>query len=168
MRPWLNIPKATIFRIAKLMALPYLKNTTPSWSNRGKFRERFHTATKEQYGDNIDNTILDVAQRLAKQAEMLDKLLFQPIRESVEAGKIDVTRAVELSLDGSSWHRILKDYAHRRGLGMPSIGAANDFAQRVKRGLHHGQIVQLSKQLPVRISIEHGKTYLSMDGLIRT
>jgi tRNA(Ile)-lysidine synthetase-like protein len=167
-RPWLNISKATIFRIANSLGLPYLKNTTPAWSNRGKFRERFHKATKEQYGDSVDNTILDVAYRLANQAEMLDRLLFQPIRESAEGGKIDITRALELSLDGTSWHRILKDQAHAKGLGMPSMAAANDFAQRASRGFKDGQIVQLAKHLPIRISMEHGKTYVSIDGLTST
>jgi len=44
-RPFLNIDKNKILNIAHNYCIPYLKNTTPTWSNRGKFRNKFYNET---------------------------------------------------------------------------------------------------------------------------
>jgi tRNA(Ile)-lysidine synthetase-like protein len=164
-RPWINIQKSRIYDIAKAIALPYLKNTTPSWSNRGKFREAFHAATVTQYGEAIDEKMLEVADRFKKQSDLLDQLLFQPIRNSwnEDEKSINVSQALSMKLDGHSWQRILKDLTHTRlGTGMPGFLACDDFAKRVARGIKEGQIIKLSKKLTVRFSKKSGETWITI------
>jgi tRNA(Ile)-lysidine synthetase-like protein len=164
-RPWLKVKKSAIYKIAELFALPYLKNTTPLWSNRGKFREAFHNATVTQYGPGIDEKMLEVADRYQKQSELLDTLLYQPILNSwdPEKKRINVTFALTNKLDGHSWQRILKDLNHSRmGIGMPGLNACNDFALRLLKGLKNGQLVRLSKNFALKISMEDGQTWLQI------
>lgn len=164
-RPWLQVKKSLIYEVAGLLALPYLKNTTPSWSNRGKFRETFHAATVAQYGASVDEKMLEVAGRLESQSKLLDLLLFKPIKESWDEKNtcIDVTVAMGLSLDGHSWQRILKEVAHERlGVGMPGFKACSDFAFRVQRGVTNGQTIRLSKKLAFTFLLKDGKTWLKI------
>ena len=164
-RPWLDVKKSLIYTTAARLALPYLKNTTPSWSNRGKFRETFHAATVAQYGAFVDEKMLEVAGRLEAQSKLLDLLLFQPIRNSwIEEGEcIDVTTAMGIGVDGHSWQRILKEVAHEHlGVGMPGFKACSDFAFRVQRGVTNGQTIRLSKKLAFTFRLKDGKTWLQI------
>ena len=164
-RPWLDIKKALIYKAAADLAVPHLKNTTPSWSNRGKFRERFYEATHLQYGEGVDNKLLEVAMRYKKQAELLDKLLFQTILNSWDekTRSIDITAAVSVGLEGDGWQRIFTDCAHGHlGLTKPSFSACNDFAERVRRGLRDGLVIHLNKRFNLTVSLVAGKTLVKM------
>jgi tRNA(Ile)-lysidine synthase TilS/MesJ len=57
-RPFLEIDKEKIFKFSQKYFIPYLKNTTPEWSNRGKFRNHFLEAIYNQFGKEVDNKIL--------------------------------------------------------------------------------------------------------------
>jgi len=162
-RPWLSIQKSLIYAIAEDLAIPFLKNTTPSWSNRGKFRTAFYKATQEQFGDHVDTTVLSVATRFTKQAGLLKRLLYDPISESWDAKKrcIDITNTIGLCLDSESWLHILTELAHKRlAVTKPSHSACVDFAGRIARGSIHGQTFVLNKHLSLRAEVIAGRTYL--------
>jgi hypothetical protein len=135
-RPWLGVTKDMIYTYAEEAGIPYLKNTTPSWSNRGKFRTQFHPAVREQYGSGVDAKVIEVAGALKRQAELIDRLLYLPIQESwnAEMRTLDITRAIDANVDGSGWSRILTHLCHSRlGISKPSGKACADFAVRVGR-----------------------------------
>jgi tRNA(Ile)-lysidine synthase TilS/MesJ len=153
-RPWLAVPKSLVYKTADTLGVPHLKNTTPAWSNRGKFRTQFYAATHAQYGIHVDEKVLDVAERIRNQSELLDRVLFQPIRTSWNPDKrrINVTQAIQCGLDGEGWQRILTDVAHTHGrIGKPSLAACVDFAKRIGRGIENGQRISLRKDFVVRI-----------------
>lgn len=133
-RPWLQMKKSLIYQVSQLLHIPYLKNTTPSWSNRGKFRETFYKATHEQFGESTDNKVIEAATALAKQSALIDRLLFHPVFESWNPATqmLDVTRAFEAMLDGEGWSRIFTYICHTKlHISKPSIHACRDFAARV-------------------------------------
>lgn len=162
-RPWLNVKKSLIYKVAEQLAVPHLKNTTPGWSNRGKFRTNFYEATKLQYGDGVDDKLIEVAMRYKKQAELLDKLLFQTILNSWDekTRSIDITSAVSVGLGPDGWQRIFTDLAHKcLGLTKPSFSACNDFAVRVQRGLKNGLVINFTKRFSVTVCLKTDKTLL--------
>ena len=161
-RPWLKIKKSEIYETAKTLSIPYLKNTTPSWSNRGKFRDHFYTATHSQYGPSVDDKILEVSERIKKQALLLNKLLFRPILNSWNNNTVDITLAIENKLDAEGWLFIFTDLAHNRlGLKKPTFKSCEDFAHRLKKGVRNGQIISLKKDFIVTIEKSNdGKTLL--------
>jgi tRNA(Ile)-lysidine synthetase-like protein len=162
LRPWLHIHKSEIYAAAKQLAIPYLKNTTPLWSNRGKFRNEFLQAVIQQYGPGVDKTVVDVAQRIGKQTELLDRLLYIPISESWDAEKkrINITKAVEASLDADGWLRILSNVAHTRlRIPKPSWRACEHLVERFRRGTTHR--VSLGKNCTVTVVKEGTTVFLS-------
>jgi tRNA(Ile)-lysidine synthetase-like protein len=164
-RPWLQIKKQQIYDLATTLAIPHLKNTTPSWSNRGKFRTHFYEATQNQYGLSVDTTLINVAKRLKNQAQLLDKLLYSAINNSWDPilRQINITQAISIDLDADGWQRILTDLAHTKlHITMPSFVACEDFRVRISRGLKHGQKIHLHKNFPAQIVMTDDQIWLKV------
>ena len=152
-RPWLAVKKELIYTTAALMGIPHLKNTTPEWSNRGKFRQRFYGAVKEQYGEHVDDKILEVAGRLQKQSDVIHRLVYMPVINSWCPDKrtLNITGVLGTDLGGDAWLIIFTDLAHKLGYTKPSFVACDNFAATLARGLKNGQKVVLSKRLTFRV-----------------
>jgi tRNA(Ile)-lysidine synthetase-like protein len=153
-RPWLHTKKDMIYETAKKLNIPYLKDTTPPWSNRGKFRTTFHQATKQQYGPSVDDKLLQVAERYKAQASILDKLLYQAISNSYdpENKTIDVTQAINVGLDTDGWLRIFTDLAHNKlNKTMPTYKSCAEFVRRLQKDATHNQVIHLKKDLSARL-----------------
>ena len=135
LRPWLSVKKADVYAVALALHVPHLKNTTPAWSNRGKFRDAFYAATHAQYGADVDAKVLEVAAAYAAQAAMLDRLLYEPVYNSWTDGVVDVSPIFAAGgLDGAGWLRVLTQFCHGRlGVAKPSIHACHDLAARLSR-----------------------------------
>lgn len=160
-RPWLRVRKETIYQIAAALAIPHLKNTTPSWSNRGKFRNSFYAATHEQYGSSVDAKVLEVAVRLKSQAALLDRLLYQPILDTWTSDKqLNVTLAVQNNLDAEGWDHLFTQVAHTHlGIPKPRFAATSDFVVRLRRS--KAVTVSLRKDFVISIVKKGAETWLS-------
>lgn len=136
-RPLLNIPKSAIYEAAAALHIPHLKNTTPSWCNRGKFREHFYAATHAQYGPEVDSKLLEVAATLRSQAALIDRLLYQQIYTSWDpvAKTLDVGPALAADLDAESWLKIFEHICHKfLTVNRPSIHAMRELMRRLSLG----------------------------------
>ena len=135
LRPWLNVRKSDVYAVAAALNIPHLQNTTPSWSNRGKFRTAFYPATHTQYGASVDKKVLEVAETLRSQAAMLERLLYKPVFDSWCDGVVDVSSIFAAGgLDGGGWLRILTHFCHTYlGVSKPSIHACRDVSLRLQR-----------------------------------
>ena len=134
LRPLLAVPKTIINDVATSIGIPYLKNTTPSWSNRGKFREHFYNATHAQYGKQVDSVILSVAATLKAQATIIDKLLYEPIYASwnLYTKSILVVKTMHYILDTAGWCKIFEHICHKfLHISKPSIHAVREFQRRL-------------------------------------
>jgi tRNA(Ile)-lysidine synthetase-like protein len=140
-RPWLTIKKSTIYTLSEALGIPYLKNTTPAWSNRGKFRDTFYAATHTQFGTGVDSKILESATAISKQAAIIEKLLYKPIYDSwnSETRTLDITPGVRAELDANGWSRIFTTICHSKvKLSKPSIHSCAEFTKRIVRP--HGKM----------------------------
>ena len=132
MRPLLTVDKADIYRVSEAIGIPYFKNTTPSWSNRGKFREHFHKATVAQFGESIDEKIIEFAEAIQTQNKLLNMLLYDPIYKSFKDNTVNITNAVQANLDANSWLGIFEHICHKYlGIARPSIKCVRDFCTRL-------------------------------------
>lgn len=131
-RPFLNAEKSDIYRASETIGIPYFKNTTPSWSNRGKFREHFHRATIEQFGEAIDTKLIEFAEAIQTQNKLLNMLLYDPIYNSFKDNKVNITTAVKANLDANSWLGIFENICHKFfSISRPSIKSVRDFTMRL-------------------------------------
>ena len=136
-RPFLATEKRAIYAAAEQLAIPYLKNTTPSWSNRGKFREQFHAATVAQFGAGVDSRLIAFAEAMERQTELMRRFVYEPVYASwCEChSSVNITTAVHASLDEVGWVTILETLFHTRlDCSKPSKKAVGEFCRRLGRG----------------------------------
>jgi tRNA(Ile)-lysidine synthetase-like protein len=165
-RPLLNVDKAAILDTAHRLGIPYFKNTTPEWSNRGKFRTTFYQTTHEQFGKEVDSKLLCVAETLTQQHQMLFKLIHEPIYKSwhAETRTLNVSRAIESGLDVFGWSVIFEHVCHQfLYCSKPSNNAIREFMRRYTLSLLIGTIhtkirVVLKNKLEI-IMTRHGDIY---------
>jgi tRNA(Ile)-lysidine synthetase-like protein len=76
-RPMLHVPKQEIYHFAQRHEIPYLNDSTPSWSCRGKIRDRirptlqqYHTAMIPAFF-HLSNTLAELSQHLEQMATLL-------------------------------------------------------------------------------------------------
>jgi tRNA(Ile)-lysidine synthetase-like protein len=132
-RPFLAIEKSAIYRASEELGIPYLKNTTPSWSNRGKFREHFHEATVKQFGSSIDKRVVAFADAMEKQAKLVRMFLYEPMYASFKDRIMDITPAMKAELDANAWMGIFEHVCHTLlDCTKPGLPAVRDFCRRLE------------------------------------
>ena len=176
MRPLLQANKDDIYEVSKRLTIPYLKNTTPSWSNRGKFREHFHGAVIKQFGNGavikqfgngavikqfgngVDNKIIEFAEAVESQNKLLDLLLYQPIYNSFKDNCVDITIGVKARLDASNWLKIFEYICHMKlSKAMPSIKCIRHFCTRLYSDLGKELNLDMRGDLKIKIRVIEDK-----------
>ena len=90
-RPLINIKKGDIFGYAQLHSLPYLEDSTPKWSERGRMRDNLIPS--------INNYSLDICKNMNLVSEQLG-LLYDIYNESIEKLEIKETdNNIEIIMD---------------------------------------------------------------------
>lgn len=137
-RPLLDIHKSDIYTYAEKHCIPHLLNTTPEWSNRGKFRNHFLPSYMTQYGKESLDNVHQFAFQLHQYGNILHKCLIQPKIEALTSGgKIEFTFE---ELENQHYIReVFTGYCHNKGIHMPSERTVHDFIQRYKRQLQDPQ-----------------------------
>ena len=77
-RPFLDHPKSDILKLAHNYMIPYFKDTTPDWSNRGKMRRKVFPLLVEMFGNYFRNNLNNMGNNSAEIGNMLNDYVFQP------------------------------------------------------------------------------------------
>lgn len=73
-RPLLNVNKNEIVSYARIMNIPYLQDSTPKWSRRGKIRDIVLPSMKEINPD-IVSSFFELKSRLSENEEIIEKYI---------------------------------------------------------------------------------------------
>jgi tRNA(Ile)-lysidine synthase TilS/MesJ len=128
-RPLLMIHKASIYEFAETCQIPHLLNTTPSWSNRGRFREHFLPAFTEQYGPESCSNLIHFAEEVASYGRIIQSTIIEPMVQTLLSGG-SIQLHPELLTNPALIRQIFTECCHRRGESMPSERTVMDFIQR--------------------------------------
>jgi len=83
-RPLLKFNKDSIFDFAHKYGVPYFKDTTPSWSTRGKTRNTLLPVLKDVHGEGCMENLSCLAAESIQLNEMIDSKIFKPFIEQVQ------------------------------------------------------------------------------------
>lgn len=76
-RPFLELYKDKIFEFAHINNIPYFKDTTPEWSNRGKLRNKLFPLLQEIYGEKSLDNLLELGNKSDDWGIIIDKQIIQ-------------------------------------------------------------------------------------------
>jgi tRNA(Ile)-lysidine synthetase-like protein len=83
MRPFLVIPKRDILDVATNCMVPFFKDTTPDWSNRGAVRRRIFPEIEKQFASMYRVGFLRMAERSTQIGSLVEECLIRPYIEKV-------------------------------------------------------------------------------------
>lgn len=82
-RPLLGITKKEIFEIAHLNNIPYFKNTTPSWSNRGQYRDVIQPSIVKTFGEGVLSNLSKISQESDELQLLIKKNIILPYIKNI-------------------------------------------------------------------------------------
>ena len=83
-RPFLEINKSYIYDIASKYKIPFFKDTTPKWSNRGVIRNNIFPSIDKQFGKGFETGLLNMATKSRDIGDMINICLIEPYLKKIE------------------------------------------------------------------------------------
>lgn len=77
-RPLLAFPKSDIFTFAHKYGVPYFKDTTPSWSTRGKLRRQLLPLLEDMYGEGFTRNLSMLAAESDNYFQLVTTNIYDP------------------------------------------------------------------------------------------
>jgi tRNA(Ile)-lysidine synthetase-like protein len=100
LRPLINIPKAEIYQFAINNNIPFLQDSTPKWSQRGKIRDIVRPALT-QWNPLIFDGLINLSNKMSEMTLLLDKIISPDIN-------IKYNNIKDVPLDSIYWTTVLK------------------------------------------------------------
>ena len=124
-----------IYNFAHTHSVPYFKDTTPDWSNRGKLRRKVFPVLKEIYNleDNLDKIGLE---SIELNQLIVQKIIKRYISESVieENGVITLNNICEYhDMPSTFWSYILTNIFHSKNINMISKKSLTQFTYKINK-----------------------------------
>jgi tRNA(Ile)-lysidine synthase TilS/MesJ len=155
-RPFLEITKNEIIDMAQKLGVPFLQNTTPEWSNRGKFRNEFYPHLVKQYGESVDKTLIQGAQILKEQSELLEKFIYLPILDTYHDFSLCISQSLLCDINTQGWTYLLEKICYKQlQIQKPSFSSIQTFAQKMKKSSEG--MTEMSKKLKIVVKKEREK-----------
>lgn len=160
-RPLLHTPKDDIIRYAKSQGIPFLPNSTPSWSQRGQIRESIVPALNA-WDVRMVPSLYSLDATLKDLYDILDKSVSHFIDHYCD--RDDETRqfTVTVSVDHLQTQKQFWRLVFKRLFG---INASNKSLQNLENALNDkkDRTVIISKDVFMRIKVEHNQMVLIMN-----
>jgi tRNA(Ile)-lysidine synthase TilS/MesJ len=101
LRPLLNIPKSEIYKYAIDNNIPFLLDSTPKWSQRGKIRDIVKPALNE-WNPLIFDGLINLSKKMSQMTLLIDKLIPKDINN------MNFSDINDVPLDTIYWSTILR------------------------------------------------------------
>ncbi len=115
-RPLLQHVKKDIFDFAHGYSIPYFKNTTPSWSVRGRIREKLLPLLENIYGKTVLTCLYDAGKECHETDTYIRTTVINPFLETVSTGPLGCFFGLKsvLNIPASLWRQILLKLFHSK------------------------------------------------------
>ena len=134
-RPFRDIEKKYIFEFAHKYGVPYFKDTTPDWSNRGKLRRQIFPVIEDTFEQTFQHKLYELAKQSDELSEIVVKNILQPLIDKVETMENGFrVQLPELLRSGNEtiWKLFLQNLLHGHGVSMPKQNVVRMLVDRLK------------------------------------
>jgi len=148
LRPMLPLLKSEIYDFAHSFGVPYFKDSTPKWSNRGRLRNELIPLLKDIYGDGFLNNLSILAAESDELGSLMKAKVFAPFMESIIKTPVAVYFDAERVKNESEyfWRRGVRLLTENiMGVGRPCDNAIPAFLRDLQSGSY-----QESRWVPMK------------------
>lgn len=133
-RPMLAHDKAAVLDFAHTYGVPYFKDTTPTWSNRGKLRNQLMPLLGEIYGEGYLRNLSTLGEDAECLATMVSSGFLQPFWKTVQRSSVAVWVDCAPFVDQPIffWKEALRHVCHSMGTGMFKDKPLYQFLDRMR------------------------------------
>jgi tRNA(Ile)-lysidine synthetase-like protein len=124
-RPLVKCYKDAIFKFAQKYQIPYFKDSTPDWSNRGVLRRRLFPIFRERYGDSYQKNLVKIGQQSSDWSDLINTKIIEPFMQNhVKIGRLGaiITFTEFQNSPTSFWDVVLRKVLHSLQHNMISQG----------------------------------------------
>jgi tRNA(Ile)-lysidine synthetase-like protein len=124
-------PKSDIFQMAHKNNIPYFKNTTPEWSNRGNMREIIIPSLIKTFGQGVLTNLSKIGQESDELQLILKQNIIKPYMENIHI--IDNIHYLPITLNQSFtyWKYILHEWCHMNKLPIISYKLIGQIYEKI-------------------------------------
>jgi len=120
LRLLISHPKSNIFDFAHKYKIPYFKNTTPTWSNRGKYRNTIEPYLIETFGEGILTNLSKISKESDELQHIIRESIIKPYFETIEIKDDGHYLPKTLNQPMTYWKYIIHEWCHRNKLPVVS------------------------------------------------
>lgn len=132
LRLFIDIKKDNIYKYAHDFNVPYFNDTTPLWSNRGKFRKKFINEFIEQYDQKGVENLVKISNTLKNYGNLINETIINPMIHNLIVQKYII---IPQSMMNNS--HLLKElftqYCHLLNYSMPSDKSIKGLIEVLKK-----------------------------------
>jgi len=118
LRPLLRHPKSDILEIAEKAMIPYFKNTTPLWSNRGQYREIIQPAIIKTFGQGVLTNLSKIGQESDELYLMVKNSIIEPYMKTIIVKNSVHYLPIIKDQPFTYWKYIFQDFCHQNKLNL--------------------------------------------------
>lgn len=162
-RPLLAYTKNDIYDFAHKYGVPYLRDTTPSWSTRGKLRNLLVPLLIDIYGEGCLRNLASLAEASDEASVLVSMNIYEPFLKSVRRYPCGLVVNVLpfRHQPHSFWREMLKELMHSMDMALVRDAAVSNFKERIERFDSKESHQKVAGWLELRKGFY---TYLSEDG----
>jgi tRNA(Ile)-lysidine synthetase-like protein len=152
-RPFLEVKKSDIIEYSRVRGIPYTKDSTPKWSERGKIRDHLMPFLTK-FDPQIINGLICLVDDMTDMYAILKKDILDPFKECIVYEEKRFTLVVTGKEDHGYrfWKDILVHACSKCGLPIPSSKSIKSLVEKLERRGY--QTMPLTKNIKVKYTEE--------------
>ena len=154
-RPFITIVKSDIYEIAHKYNIPYFKDTTPDWSNRGKLRRQIFPLLQSVYGKKYLHNFTSIGKESSEWNNFIIEFIVDPfIKNNVV--KTEVTIEIDIDSSIKKYPECFWDVVFKKMSIVVSKKAIGTFVYKLKTNFSGSIPLNkyiLCKIVPIKITI---------------
>ena len=132
-RPMIDYYKDIVYTFAHENNIPYFKDTTPSWSVRGKYRNNIAPAIQDTFTQNVKDNLIELGKQSDEWNQLVNKEIIKPFLDTVEYTDKSVKFNIEkwISYPMCFWTQVFMRIFYRYGKNCPSRRSVQNFMNNI-------------------------------------
>ena len=133
-RPMINFYKKSIYEFAELYQVPYFKDTTPSWSVRGKYRNEIYPKIEETFTPNVKENLIGLSKQSYEWNNLIQDEIIQPFMDNIVYYENKVNFNIEkyINYPLCFWNIIFMNIFYKFNKSCPSRKGIQNFMNTIK------------------------------------
>jgi tRNA(Ile)-lysidine synthetase-like protein len=133
-RPMIEFYKKSIYEFANLYQVPYFKDTTPSWSVRGKYRNEIYPKIEDAFTPNVKENLIGLSNQSYEWNNLVQQQIIKPFLDNIVYLQHGVTFNIETYTNYPLcfWSLIFMNIFYNFNKSCPSRKGIQNFMNNIK------------------------------------